>query len=111
MGRPVQTPGASAPPAAGLVPIVGAAPALSNRFSTLTARTDVYNYDQAILAIDIRYPPHPMDLKQLEYFVRVAELGSFTRAAQALDVAQPALSRQVRLLEVELRQNLLLRNG
>jgi LysR family nitrogen assimilation transcriptional regulator len=52
-----------------------------------------------------------MDLKQLEYFVRVAELGSFTRAAQVLGVAQPALSRQVRLLEVELRQNLLDRNG
>jgi LysR family nitrogen assimilation transcriptional regulator len=52
-----------------------------------------------------------MDLKQLEYFVRVAELGSFTRAALALDVAQPALSRQVRLLEVELRQTLLTRNG
>jgi LysR family transcriptional regulator, nitrogen assimilation regulatory protein len=52
-----------------------------------------------------------MDLKQLEYFVRVAELGSFTRAAIALDIAQPALSRQVRLLEVELRQNLLIRNG
>lgn len=52
-----------------------------------------------------------MDLKQLAYFVRVAELGSFTRAAQALDLAQPALSRQVRLLEVELRQNLLVRNG
>ncbi|HUW35820.1 MAG TPA: LysR substrate-binding domain-containing protein, partial [Rhodocyclaceae bacterium] len=52
-----------------------------------------------------------MDLKQLEYFVRVAELGSFTRASAALDVAQPALSRQVRLLEVELRQSLLLRNG
>ncbi len=52
-----------------------------------------------------------MDLKQLEYFVRVAELGSFTRAALALDIAQPALSRQVRLLEVELRQNLLVRNG
>jgi LysR family nitrogen assimilation transcriptional regulator len=52
-----------------------------------------------------------MDLKQLEYFVRVAELGSFTRAALALDIAQPALSRQVRLLEVELRQNLLIRNG
>ncbi len=52
-----------------------------------------------------------MDLKQLEYFVRVAELGSFTRASAALDVAQPALSRQVRLLEVELRQNLLVRNG
>jgi LysR family transcriptional regulator, nitrogen assimilation regulatory protein len=52
-----------------------------------------------------------MDLKQLEYFVRVAELGSFTRAAAALNVAQPALSRQVRQLEVELRQNLLIRNG
>ena len=52
-----------------------------------------------------------MDLKQLEYFVRVAELGSFTRAANALNVAQPALSRQIRLLEVELRQNLLKRNG
>jgi LysR family nitrogen assimilation transcriptional regulator len=52
-----------------------------------------------------------MDLKQIEYFVRVAELGSFTRAAVALDIAQPALSRQVRLLEVELRQTLLARNG
>lgn len=52
-----------------------------------------------------------MDLKQLEYFVRVAELGSFSRAAAALRVAQPALSRQVRLLEVELHQTLLTRNG
>jgi LysR family nitrogen assimilation transcriptional regulator len=52
-----------------------------------------------------------MDLKQLEYFVRVAEMGSFTRASISLDVAQPALSRQIRLLEVELRQNLLTRNG
>ena len=52
-----------------------------------------------------------MDLTQIEYFVRVAELGSFTRAAVVLNSAQPALSRQVRLLEVELRQNLLVRNG
>lgn len=52
-----------------------------------------------------------MNLRQLEYFVRVAELGSFTRAAQALGVAQPALSRQVRALEVEARQALLVRNG
>ena len=54
---------------------------------------------------------YAMDFKQLDYFVRVAELGSFTRAALALNVAQPALSRQIRLLEVELRQNLLKRNG
>lgn len=52
-----------------------------------------------------------MDLKQLEYFVHVAELGSFTRASTLLDVAQPALSRQVRSLEVELRQSLFQRNG
>ena len=52
-----------------------------------------------------------MDLVQLLYFVRVAELGSFTRAAAALGVAQPALSRQVRLLEVELRHTLLRRTG
>ncbi len=52
-----------------------------------------------------------MDLKQLEYFVHVAEFGSFTRAAGFLSVAQPALSRQVRALEVELRQPLFQRNG
>jgi len=52
-----------------------------------------------------------LDLVQLLYFVRVAELGSFTRAAAALGVAQPALSRQVRLLEVELRHTLLRRTG
>jgi LysR family nitrogen assimilation transcriptional regulator len=52
-----------------------------------------------------------MDLKQIETFVRVAELGSFTRAAGLLRIAQPALSRQVRALEVELRQPLFDRNG
>jgi LysR family nitrogen assimilation transcriptional regulator len=52
-----------------------------------------------------------MDLKQLEYFVRVAELGSFTKAADLLGIAQSALSRQVRGLELELRQSLLIRNG
>jgi LysR family nitrogen assimilation transcriptional regulator len=52
-----------------------------------------------------------MDLKQLTSFVQVAELGSFTRAAAVLRVAQPALSRQVRALEVELRQALFERNG
>lgn len=52
-----------------------------------------------------------MNLKQLEYFVSVAELGSFSKAARALNIAQPALSRQVRALETDLREPLLLRNG
>ena len=52
-----------------------------------------------------------MDLKQLDYFVQVAELGSFTRAATQLSVVQSALSRQVRALEVELRQPLFERTG
>jgi LysR family transcriptional regulator, nitrogen assimilation regulatory protein len=72
----------------------------------LAARQNIYIYDAGIPPIRAI-----MDLKQIEYFLRVAELGSFTKAAQALNVAQPALSRQVRLLEVELRQNLLIRNG
>lgn len=52
-----------------------------------------------------------MNLKQLEYFVRVAELGSFSKASVILDIAQPALSRQVRLLETDLRVRLLQRTG
>ena len=43
-----------------------------------------------------------MNLRQLSYFVRIAELQSFTRAATVLHVAQPSLSRQVQLLEHEL---------
>jgi LysR family nitrogen assimilation transcriptional regulator len=53
----------------------------------------------------------PVNLKQLEYFVRVAELGSFSKAALILNIAQPALSRQVRLLETDLHVTLLTRNG
>jgi LysR family transcriptional regulator, nitrogen assimilation regulatory protein len=52
-----------------------------------------------------------VNLRQLESFVRVAELGSFSKAARVLGIAQPALSRQVRLLETDLRETLLLRNG
>jgi len=52
-----------------------------------------------------------LDLRQLDYFVHVAELGSFTRAAALLSVAQSALSARVRHLEVELKQPLLHRNG
>ena len=52
-----------------------------------------------------------MDLKQLKYFVRVADLGSFSRASESLSVAQSALSRHVADLEGELKQRLFNRNG
>jgi LysR family nitrogen assimilation transcriptional regulator len=52
-----------------------------------------------------------MDIRQLDYFVHVAELGSFTKASALLSVAQSALSHQVRQLEVELKLVLLNRNG
>jgi len=52
-----------------------------------------------------------VNLKQLEYFVSVAELGSFSKASLILNIAQPALSRQVRLLETDLHVTLLIRNG
>ena len=40
-----------------------------------------------------------MDFKRLTYFVQVAELGSVSKAADRLRIAQPAISRQMRLLE------------
>ena len=52
-----------------------------------------------------------MELKQLDYFLGVAELGSFSKAAIRLSVAQPILSRQIKLLEFELGVELLYRNG
>jgi len=52
-----------------------------------------------------------MELKQLRSFVHIAELGSFTRAAIFLSVAQPALSRQIRNLEADLGAKLFYRNG
>ena len=55
--------------------------------------------------------PPPMELKQLTYFLGVAESGSFSRAAVRLAVAQPILSRQIKLLESEFGVELLYRNG
>ncbi|PJG84506.1 LysR family transcriptional regulator [Conservatibacter flavescens] len=52
-----------------------------------------------------------VELKQLMYFIKVAEFNSYTRAADQLDVAQPLLSRHIRQLEVALGQNLFIRNG
>lgn len=51
-----------------------------------------------------------MKLVQIRYFVAIAEAGSFVAAARELDVAQPALSRQISLLETELGNKLLRRD-
>ncbi len=52
-----------------------------------------------------------MDLRRLEVFARVAELGSFSRAAEALHLTQPTVSEHVRALEEEVGVPLLDRLG
>jgi DNA-binding transcriptional LysR family regulator len=52
-----------------------------------------------------------MDLKQLRSFREVAEAGSLSRASDRLRLAQPALSRQIRLLEEEAGLPLFTRHG
>jgi LysR family nitrogen assimilation transcriptional regulator len=52
-----------------------------------------------------------MNLRQIEYFVHVAESGSFSRASAVMGTTQPAISRQVRALEREIDRRLFHRNG
>src|SRR5919199_1972824 len=52
-----------------------------------------------------------MTLQQLTYFLSAAEHGSFSAAAEALHLAQPSLSEQIRRLEAELGVSLFARTG
>lgn len=52
-----------------------------------------------------------MELRQLEYFVAVAEEASFTRAAERVHISQSGVSAQIRALEAELGTPLIDRSG
>lgn len=52
-----------------------------------------------------------MEISQIRHFVRIAETGSYIKAADLLNIGQSTLSRQVRALEVELRASLFYRHG
>lgn len=52
-----------------------------------------------------------MEITQLRTLIHVAELGSLSKAADRMHIAQPALSRQIRMLEEELGVRLFDRHG
>lgn len=55
--------------------------------------------------------PYALDIDQLRTFVAIAELGSFTRAAEAVSKTQSAVSMQMRRLEERVGQQLFTRDG
>lgn len=75
----------------------------------ITGAGRLAQYLDPCVAMLFRHGSSCMELRHLRYFVRVAEDLNFTKAAAALRVAQPALSRQVQDLEDEIGVDLLLR--
>ena len=52
-----------------------------------------------------------MELRQLKYFVKVAELLSFSEASRQLNITQSTISQQIKQLEDELQVSLLIRTS
>lgn len=52
-----------------------------------------------------------MDIRQLTYFIAVAEAKNYSHAAKSLFVTQPTLSQSIKKLEIELNATLLIQNG
>ena len=70
-----------------------------------------YGYISDTIAVWQRAGTIDLDFKQLRNFIHIVELSSITAASDALGIAQPALSRQVKALEDELGVALLRRHG
>ena len=47
-----------------------------------------------------------MELYQLEYYIKIAEVGTISKAAEQLHISQPALTRSIQKLEDELELTL-----
>jgi LysR family transcriptional regulator, nitrogen assimilation regulatory protein len=60
---------------------------------------------------EVRLPSADMDFRQIRYFIAIAEQGSLSAAADAIHIAQPALSTQIANLEAELGVRLFERHG
>ena len=74
----------------------------------MKSKLPVQSKSRAILTNDVKYE---IDSRRLLYFYHVAKYGSFSKAEAVLGVAQPAISRQINLLEKELDAELLIRHG